>query len=36
MQKMAAEMAPMTADTGKIMAKCGEDEKCTEQAWGDE
>jgi len=35
MQKMATEMAPMTADIGKIMAKCGGienlDEKCMER-----
>ena len=35
MEKMATEMAPMTADIGKIMAKCGGmenlDEKCMER-----
>jgi len=31
MQKLATEMAPMRADIGKIMAKCGNDEKCVER-----
>ncbi len=31
MQKMATDMAPMTANIEKVMAKCGEDEKCIER-----
>lgn len=31
MQKLATDMAPMRADIGKIMAKCGGDEKCIER-----
>lgn len=30
-KKMHTEMAPMTADIEKIMARCGEDEKCIER-----